>query len=105
MGVRIVGVSFNAPDKNLRWATEQKFPFEVWSDLDKTLALTYGAAGSRWTLVPSRITVVLDASGNVVLEYKDGVDVGTHPQDVLEDCGKVFGGEATTTPPSPTAGP
>lgn len=92
LGVRIVGASFNKPEKNREWVAEQKYNFEVWSDTEKTLALALGAVSSRYLPVPSRITVILDAQGNVVLHYLDGIDVGTHPGDVLEDCRTLFGG-------------
>jgi peroxiredoxin len=85
-----VGVSFSGPDINLRWVEEEQFQFEVWDDTDKTLAITYGAAASRATAIPKRVTRVLDAEGNLVLEYND-VDTGTSPQRVLEDCQILFG--------------
>lgn len=100
--MRIVAVSFNSADRNRRWAEAEHFPFEVWSDTDKTLALTYGAASTSWAPFPSRITVVLDAQGKVALQYLDGVNVGTHPEDVLKDCTALFG--AAPSPPAPEAG-
>lgn len=42
-------------------------------------------------MVPRRVTRVLDADVQVVLAY-DQVSVGTHPQDVLDDCRERFGG-------------
>ena len=93
--MRIVGVSFNKPKKNLSWAASQSFPFELWSDDARDLALYYGAATSRKAFAPSRITVLLDARGDLLLRYDD-VSVGTHPADVLEDCRVLFG-----TPPVP----
>ena len=95
----IVGVSFNKPDKNAGWATTEGFQFPLWSDEDKALALHYGAANSKLSMVPSRITVVLDAQGTVVLRYDD-VSVGTHPGDVLDDCKALFGVASPENDPS-----
>ena len=39
---------------------------------------------------PRRVTRVLDAEGRVVLSYDD-VKVGTHPEEVLQDCRALFG--------------
>lgn len=61
---------------------DQRFGFEVWSDSDKVLSSHYGAGSAR--PFPARVTVVLDAKGDTVLEYRQ-VDVGTHPQQVLDD--------------------
>ncbi len=35
--------------------------------------------------------MVLDADGDLVLEYLDDIDVGTHPALVYDDCVKLFG--------------
>lgn len=69
---------------------KEEFNFEVWTDDDKTLALYYGAIARQSALVPSRITKLLDADGNLILEYVDRITVGTHPGRVLEDCQKIF---------------
>ena len=87
----IIGAGFNTPEKNLAWATKEKFPYEVWTDSDKTLALAFGAAESKDRDHPKRVTVVLDAKGEVVLRYPDiGIGLGTHPEDVLEDVRVLF---------------
>ena len=90
--MRIVGGSFNGPEKNAAWAQDQGFPYALWSDRDKVLAKHYGAVRISLAPVPGRITVVLDAQGRQVLAYDD-VNVGTHPADVLEDCRVLFGAE------------
>jgi len=90
--VRIVGVSFNDPERNAKWVDNQSFPYEVWSDTQRQLALQLGAADSADKKVPRRVTALLDAQGRVVATYQD-VRVGTHPQDVLEDCKRLFSAE------------
>lgn len=87
----IVGVGFDEPEENAVWAEEESFQFELWTDLDRTLALTYGAADDADAAYPDRVTVILDAGGDLVLQYLEDVVVGTHPQDVLEDCERLFG--------------
>lgn len=91
LGVRIVGVSFNAPEKNQAWAQEQGYQYELWSDQDKTLALALGAVSTSLAPMPSRVTRLIGADGTVLLEYKVS-DIGTHPADVLDDCRRLFGG-------------
>jgi len=90
LGVKIVGASFNKPEKNASWAKNQGFAYEVWSDVERELALILGAASKPNQATPKRVTRVLDAQGRVVLSYDD-VSVGTHPEQVLEDCRKTFG--------------
>jgi peroxiredoxin len=89
--VTIVGVSFNSTGKNANWVENQSFAYEVWSDTNKTLATYYGSVKSKLALIPGRITVVLDAQGKLILEYREGTSAGGHPQEVLEDCQAIFG--------------
>ena len=89
MGVQIVGVSFNSNSDNASWASSEGFQFELWTDDDRSLAVYYGAADSTDAWFPNRITRILDANGNMILEYNT-VDVSTSPYDVLNDCGILF---------------
>jgi peroxiredoxin len=92
LGVAIVGVSFDAPADNQAWREDEGFEFELWTDQARELALYYGASTDVSDGAPDRITVLLDPLGNVALEYRESVDVGTHPDHVLEDCRTLWGG-------------
>lgn len=81
-------MSFDDPSTNQ--AEEEGFEYELWTDDDKTLALTYGSIASERVTVPGRITRLLDESGRVLVEY-DVVTVSTSPQEVLEDCQLIWG--------------
>ena len=89
MGVRILGGSFNEPDVIKNWVEDQSYEYEIWQDINKTLAVYYGAAQDDQAVFPGRITVILDANGNVMLEYLQP-NVQTHPAKVLEDCKVLF---------------
>ncbi len=65
--------------------------FEIWTDDDKTLNLYYGAVKNENVRFPSRVTKVLNADGELILEYVENVSVGTHPSLVLADCQAIFG--------------
>ena len=66
------------------------FQFELWSDVDKDLALYYGAASTPTQGSASRVTRLLGPDGYVVLEYAVS-SVGTHPSQVLADCELLWG--------------
>ena len=68
---------------------DQEYQYEVWQDLNKTLAIYYGAAADEGAVFPDRITVILDENGNVLLEYIMP-DVQSHPGKVLADCHQLF---------------
>jgi peroxiredoxin len=84
-------VSFNDPSANQSWVDEQGYQYEVWTDTNKTLAVHFGAASSASAFVPSRVTVILNAQGEVEAVYDPVSNIGDHPGQVLEDCRTLFG--------------
>jgi len=38
-----------------------------------------------------RVTKLLDCDATLQLEYVSSINVGTHPQQVLDDCTAIFG--------------
>lgn len=88
--MQIVGVSFDAPETNQAWAQAEMFQYDLWSDLDRELALVYGAASTPTQSAASRVTVLLDENGDLLLEYPF-VGVSTHPGEVLADCQAIWG--------------
>ena len=85
LGVQIVGVSFTDLETNHAWAVDQGFQYEIWRDEDRALAEYYGASNGPDNPYPKRRTKVLDAEGNLILEYNDKIIVGAHPSEVLQD--------------------
>jgi peroxiredoxin Q/BCP len=90
LGVHIVGCGFDTPEDNQAWAEDEGYEYEIWTDSNKTLALTYGAASSKSTSYPSRVTVVLDEKGMLALTYAVS-SIGTHPAQVLSDVTQLYG--------------
>ena len=85
----IVGVSFDDPEENDSWAIEHEMQFELWSDLDRELALHFQAADSPTQLLADRKTVILDGQGRLCLFYPD-INVNAHPAEVLDDVELLF---------------
>ena len=84
-------MSFDPPEENQAWAEDQGFPYELWSDVDRTLAGHFGAIRSPTQTWPDRVTKILDCEGVLQLEYVGGISVGAHPAEVLADCEELFG--------------
>jgi len=85
-------VGLDSPEENHAWSVEEGFNFELWTDVYKTLGLTYGALTTAQDNSLSRVTMLLDEEGTLILEYTESINVGTHPGQVLEDCLLLFGG-------------
>jgi peroxiredoxin len=84
-------VGLDTPEANLAWAEDEEFNFDLWSDDDRTLGVTYGALSNSRDNSVARVTMLLDADGTLILEYTSSIVVGTHPGQVLEDCQVLFG--------------
>lgn len=81
--MNVVGVSFDKPDTNKKWAEKNDLPFKLLSDREKTLAKQVGAARSMIPL-PKRISYLVGADGAIVVAYPD-VKPGEHAAEVLAD--------------------
>jgi len=79
----VLGVSYDSPEKNRKFADKNALPFRLLSDRDHELAKSVGAAR---TLVPfaKRISYLVGPDGKVLVAYPD-VKPSTHAGEVLED--------------------
>jgi len=79
----VLGVSYDTPEKNRKFAEKNELPFRLLSDGDHALAKKVGA--SR-TLIPfaKRISYLIGADGTVLAAYPK-VDPASHAREVLED--------------------
>ncbi|MEW5876848.1 MAG: peroxiredoxin [Acidobacteriota bacterium] len=84
LGVEILGVSFDTPADNARFAAEQRFPFRLLSDSSRQLAVQVGAADSPEASYPKRVSFLVGGDGRVLKVYPK-VDPATHAQEVLKD--------------------
>jgi peroxiredoxin len=86
----VIAVGFDPPEETAAWAADEAYPFELWTDASRELALRFQAADRVDQSHPSRVTVLLDPQGDVVLRYDVGLNLGTHPSDVLDDAKILF---------------
>ena len=79
----MLGVSYDTPEKNRKFAEKNALPFRLLSDRDHELAKSVGAARA---LVPyaKRISYLVGPDGTVLAAYPD-VKPSTHAEEVLED--------------------
>ena len=83
LGIEVLGVSYDKPEKNRVFAEKNSLPFRLLSDRDHELAKSVGAARA---LIPfaKRISYLVGSDGIVLKNYPD-VDPKTHAEEVLED--------------------
>lgn len=78
----MLGVSFDAPERNRAFAEKFSFPFRLLSDTSRDVAIAYGAARSRRDRFPARYTYVIGPDGRIV-EALDTKDPGAQAAELL----------------------
>ena len=86
----VLGVSYDRPESNRRFAEKNDLPFQLLSDPDHTLAKAVGASRALIP-VPKRISYLVGAEGNILAAYPK-VDPDTHAAQVIEDYRKITAG-------------
>lgn len=83
----ILGISFDTPADNAAFRANHDFPFELLSDVDRTVAEAYGAArdpGDPFAAFPKRISYLIDPRGVIAKTY-EVTDPAGHAEVVLVD--------------------
>jgi peroxiredoxin Q/BCP len=83
LGVEVLGVSFDPPDQNKKFAEQESFPFRLLSD-DGSLAVAVGAADSSDQKAARRVSYLVGPDGKVLHAYAT-VDPANHAAELLED--------------------
>lgn len=78
----MLGVSFDAPERNRAFAEKFSFPFRLLSDTSRDVAIAYGAARSRRDRFPARYTYVIGPDGRIV-EALDTSSPGSQAAEIL----------------------
>ena len=71
-------------EANAALAKKNAFKFPLLSDVDRTVALAYGACRDLKAAWPNRVSFLIDEQGQIARTY-DGVDPRDHPASVLAD--------------------
>ena len=85
-GVEILGISFDPPEENRRFAEQNGFPFRLLSDADRTTGERYGTKRSPEESSPEfakRRTFVIDPQGVIRKVYRV-TDIEGHPAEVVD---------------------
>jgi len=81
-----LGISCDTPAENLAFRDKFDFPYDLLSDEDVSVSMTWGAADGPDTKYPARISYLIDADGKIAKAYETVVPA-EHPDQVLKDLG------------------
>ncbi|MBN1879334.1 peroxiredoxin [bacterium] len=79
-GVVVLGVSYDNAASHRKFKEKHKFPFDLLSDSDKSVAKAYGADG---LLFSKRITFVIGPDGKIA-HVIDKVEPSNHARQILD---------------------
>ncbi len=79
----IIGLSFDSTNDNQAFKNKFDFPYDLLSDTDKTVSVSFGAATSDQEKA-SRVSVLIGPDGKVAKSYAT-VKPAEHPGQVLKD--------------------
>ena len=80
--MKVVGVSFDTPEENAKFAKKFSFPFPLISDTDRKLGMAYGACDSPKDEYARRIAYVIDEQGKIAQAHPK-VDARNYPKEQL----------------------
>ena len=80
----IVGASFDTPVENRAFRDKFDFPFDLISDVDRSVGLAYGAAEDAEAQYAARISYLIGPDGRIVKTYAKVVPA-EHAEEVLGD--------------------
>lgn len=86
-GCRVVGISFDTAADNAAFRSKLDFPFDLLSDLDKSVGTTYDVlrdADDPFADYPKRISYLIDPDGTIAKAYEVSDPAG-HGAEVLAD--------------------
>lgn len=93
-GCVVLGASFDTPEENRRFAEDQRFGFQLLSDVDRTVGTDYEVArpaGDQYAAFPDRVSYLIDPDGVIRRAYRVS-DVQGHADEVLADLAVLRGG-------------
>jgi thioredoxin-dependent peroxiredoxin len=82
-GVQVFGVSADDQKSHEQFAKEQKLPFPILADADKSWIKAFGVSTTLG--MASRVSFLVDGSGKIAKVYGD-VDPALHADEVLKDA-------------------
>lgn len=82
----LLGVTFSPQDDLKSWAEEVGLECDLLCDMNRAVAIAYGAADSADQERPKRVSVLVGPDGKVVRTYASP-DAAGHPAEALADLG------------------
>ncbi len=83
-GAQILGISFDTPAENARFAETESFNFPLLCDTSRSVGMAYGACDNPTAATARRISYLIGPDGRVLRAYPK-VDPPRHPAEVLAD--------------------
>jgi peroxiredoxin Q/BCP len=84
LGAEIYGVSLDPPEKHAAFAERHSLPFPLISDVDRSIARSFGVLRLGGLLLTKRVTFVIDRSGVIRHVTRSELAMDRHVDDAIE---------------------
>ncbi|MGI0092150.1 MAG: peroxiredoxin [Nitrososphaerales archaeon] len=92
MGATVVGISSDSPESHADFKKEQKLPFILVSDQNKSIRKLYGVDSM---FLPSRATFVIDKQGRIRNVFNSQLNISKHVEQSLAVLQNLASSEVT----------
>lgn len=86
LGATVFGVSSDSVESHVKFKENRSLPFTLLSDPGKTIRKLYGATG---TIIPPRVTFVIDSGGTIVHVYNSQMNARNHSTEAISALKKI----------------
>lgn len=82
-GAEVIGISADSQASHADFANRRRLPFQLCSDLERSVARAYGVKSQLMGLLPGRETFVVDKEGKIRHRFSSQLQIDRHVQDAL----------------------
>lgn len=83
MGVEVVGVSCDPPERHRKFIENHKLPFHLLSDIKGEMRRLFNVPRRLFGLIPARMTFVFNANGRLIHQYGVQTKAERHVQEAM----------------------
>lgn len=84
MGATVIGISSDTVDSHVKFVVNNRLPYTILSDTDKTVRNSFGVPSDLLGILPGRVTYIVDLNGVVRHIFKSQLNTSKHIEKSLE---------------------
>jgi peroxiredoxin Q/BCP len=82
LGAQVIGISADSPESHLKFASNNKLPYPLLSDVNGVARKLYGVS-KTFGILPGRATFVVDQAGIIRFAFSSQLEIQRHVDDAI----------------------